>query len=205
MNDEALRAAWLSIRTNRDTGTPHTSTADAVARAERVIDQKERRIRFLLAVSLILLCPLLLWASAHGRTPLVRGAYGLMGIGVAVLVFAEWLWLRWSRQERPGPADTRSQLLMSASVLARQADLLKTAFAWSAPAFIGALMIAYWIVREASALEGTALAVAVGLGWVAAAALSLARGREIDDRRSRVDAILLDLSSSDSQSTTQRG
>ena len=121
MNDDAVRAVWLSFT---QAATPKSRARRRSNRsfAKRVANQQERRIRILLDVALIVLCPVLLWAAAHGRTPLVRGGRtGLMAIGVSVLVAAEWLWLRWSRQGLPGPADTRAQLRTAVFVLARQA------------------------------------------------------------------------------------
>ena len=194
MNDDAVRAVWLAVQTSGDAAAMGTPTVESVLREERLANQQERRIRFLLAVALIALCPVLLWAAAHGRTPLVRGAYGLMAIGVSVLVAAEWLWVRWSRQGLPGPADTRSQLRTAVFVLARQADLLKMALLWCAPIFIGAGMIAYWIARARSVTGGGALGVATGLAWVVAAAACFAKGRAIDERRSRLEQALGDLS-----------
>lgn len=195
MNDDAMRAVWLSVHASGDAKTTRASTVESVLREERVANQQERRIRILLAVALMVLCPVLLWASAHGRTPLVRGAYGLMAIGVSVLVAAEWLWLRWSRQGLPGPADTRAQLQTAVFVLARQADLLKMALLWCAPIFIGGGMIAYWIARARSLTGGVALGVVMGLAWVVAAASCFAKGRAIDDRRVRMERVLGDLSS----------
>ena len=142
MNDDAVRSVWLAVQTSGDASAIGTPMVESVLREEGLANQEERRIRILLAVALIVLCPVLLWAAAHGRTPLVRGAYGLMAVGVSVLVAAEWLWLRWSRQGLPGPADTRFQLRTAVFVLARQADLLKMGLVWCAPIFIGAWMIA---------------------------------------------------------------
>lgn len=194
MNDDAVRAVWLSVHASGDAKITRASTVESVLREERVANQQERRIRILLDVALIVLCPVLLWAAAHGRTPLVRGAYGLMAIGVSVLVAAEWLWLRWSRQGWPGPADTRAQLRTAVFVLARQADLLKMALLWCAPIFIGAGMIAFWIARARSLTGGVALGVATGLAWAVAAASCFAKGRAIDERRSRLEQVLRDLS-----------
>jgi hypothetical protein len=194
MNDDPVRAVWLSVHASGDANATRASTVESVLREERVANQRQRRIRILLAVALVVLCPVLLWASAHGRTPLIRGAYGLMAIGVSVLVAAEWLWLRWSRQGLPGPADTRAQLRTAVFVLARQADLLKMALLWCAPIFIGAGMIAYWIARARSLTGGVALGVATGLAWAVAAASFFAKGRAIDERRSRLEQVLGDLS-----------
>lgn len=194
MNDDAVRSVWLAVQTSGDASAIGTPMVESVLREEGLANQEERRIRSLLAVALIVLCPVLLWAAAHGRTPLVRGAYGLMAVGVSVLVAAEWLWLRWSRQGLPGPADTRSQLRTAVFVLARQADLLKMGLVWCAPIFIGAWMIAYWIARARSVTGGVALGVAIGLAWAVAAAGCFAKGRAIDERRSRLEQVLGDLS-----------
>lgn len=194
MNDDAVRAVWLAVQTSVDAAAMRTPTVESVLREERLANQEKRRIRILLTVALIVLCPVLVWAAAHGRTPLVRGAYGLMAIGVSVLVAAEWLWLRWSRQALPGSADTRTQLRTAVFVLARQADLLKMSLLWCAPIFIGAGMIAYWIARARSLTGGVALGVVIGLAWVVAAASCFAKGRAIDERRFRLEQVLGDLS-----------
>ena len=98
MNDDAVRAVWLAVQASGDASAMRTPTVESVLREERLANQEKRRIRILLTVALIVLCPVLLWAAAHGRTPLVRGAYGLLAIGLSDLVAADCLWLRWSRR-----------------------------------------------------------------------------------------------------------
>lgn len=194
MNDDALRALWSSSQATGDTGATYASTIDDVLLEDRVATMKERRVRVLLAAAVILLCPLLLWSAAHGRTPLVRGGYGLMAVGVSLVVFAEWLFLRWSRQGLPGPADTRSQVQLTVLVLTRQADLLKMAPVWCVPIFIGVGMISVWIIQERSAIEGAALAALTALGWAGTAAIAFVKGRALEDRRRRLARLLSDLS-----------
>ena len=57
----------------------------------------------------------------------IGSLYALMAVGGAVIVFAEWTYLEWSRQALPGPADARSQLQKTAFMLARQVMLMNTA------------------------------------------------------------------------------
>jgi len=196
MNDDVLRAAWLSRAANDDE-TVSTSTIGAVLHEAHLRSQRERGVRILLASALLLLCPVLLWAAAHGRVPLIRGAYALMAAGVGIGVFAEWVWLRWSRLVAPGPVDMRSQVRTIVSVLASQSQLLRAALFWCAPIFAGAGMIAYWIAQAVSVTEGVALAVGIGVAWTIAAAKSRAKARAIDEQRSRFEQVLAELSASE--------
>ena len=80
--------------------------------------------------------------------------YALMAAGTAVLVFAEWMYLDWSRQALPGPADARSQLHRTAVLLSREAWLVRTAPLWCAPIFIGTALIGAWVYREVGHAAG---------------------------------------------------
>jgi len=133
-----------------------------------------------------------LWLAAYGKTPLVRGAYALMGAGTAVAMFADWMYLTWSRHAIPGPADVRSQLQTTAILLGRQANLLKTGPLWSAPIFLGAALVSLWIYQERSHAEADLLWAIVGTAWVVGSVASVAKGKRIDERRSRVDRMLAD-------------
>ena len=119
MSDDTspLPAIWMSGESTRN-GV--ASAIDAVLDKDRAARERDRRVRHGSLIAVTCLLPPLLWAAAHGVTPLVRGAYALMAGGVAVLVFAEWMYLDWSRRALPGPADARSQLQASAFMLDRQ-------------------------------------------------------------------------------------
>jgi hypothetical protein len=64
------------------------------------------------------------------------------------------MYLAWSRDALPGPVDTRSQLQRSAFLLERQTHLLRTAPIWSAPVFVGAVIVVSWVFSERSHTEG---------------------------------------------------
>src|SRR5688500_10098731 len=103
MSDDSLPAVWSS---DQPTGrTTVVAAVDAALAEDRVSRHKERRVRIACVLALAVLCPALLWFAAHGRTPLVRGGYALMAAGTAVMVFAEWMYLVWSREGLPGTAN----------------------------------------------------------------------------------------------------
>src|SRR5687767_9246253 len=108
MSDDSVRAVWISGQPF-DKATVMTAVHAALTE-DRAVRDKERWLRIASVFAVAVLCPVLLWCAAFGRTPLVRGGYALMAAGTAVLVFAEWMYLDWSRQALPGPADARSQL-----------------------------------------------------------------------------------------------
>ena len=197
MNDDAVRAVWLSVHASgeprsRARRRSNRSFAKSVWPTNKSDGSEfcwRRRVDRALSRSCF-------WAAAHGRTPLDSVARtGLMAIGVSVLVAAEWLWLRWSRQGWPGPADTRAQLRTAVFVLARQA---KYPSRWrccgvrrssSAPG-----IIAFSIARARSLTGGVALGVATGLAWAVAAASCYAKGRAIDEQQPRLEQVLRNLS-----------
>ena len=74
----------------------------AAAMTATLLESGERRLRAAGMIALAVLCPVLLWCAAYGITPLVRGGYALMAAGTAILVYAEWAYLEWCRQARPG-------------------------------------------------------------------------------------------------------
>src|SRR4051812_44416968 len=117
MSDDALSlsAVWMSdepVGKDRVRSAIHT-----VLENDRAARARERRIRIGSLLALSCLLPLMLWAAAHGVTPLVRGAYALMAAGSAMIVCAEWMSLEWSEQALPGAADARSQLQRTAFML----------------------------------------------------------------------------------------
>ena len=191
LNDDTLPAIWMSDRAvDKDTVM---TAVDAVLREDRAAHDKERRIRVVFAIVLALFCPVLLWCAAYGVTPLVRGGYALMAAGAAILVYAEWTYLEWFRQARPGPADARSQLQKTAFLVSRQATLLRTAALWSAPVFIGTAMIGLWLYRQRSPIGGSFLWAGLGAAWLLLVAGGLSKGRALDRRRTRMEQLLNDL------------
>ena len=187
MNDDALPAVWIADPPiQKDTVL---TAINAVLDEDRACRGKERSIRVASVLALALLCPALLWCAAYGITPLVRGGYALMAAGTAVLVSTEWIYLAWSRQTLPGPADARSQLQKTAFVLARQARLMRTAALWCAPVFMGTALIGVWLFQERSQAEGYMLWAIVGMGWGIVLLGGAATGRKIDRRRVRDRAV----------------
>lgn len=191
MTDEALRAVW--------SGIPPTSKEALMTAMNRVLDEyetaavKERRVgRIAIALEALLL-PALLWCAAHGITPLVRGGYALMAVGTGAILFAVWTDRTWSRHALPGPADARSQLQKTAFLLARQANLLRTAPLWCAPVFVGALLIGEWLYRERSHGGGYLLWTTIAVAWLASALGGMAKASQLDTLRSRLGQLLNDL------------
>lgn len=191
MTDDALRDVWRSDQSARKESL--MTTIDAVLDEDRAARDKDRWVRMASMIALSLLCPATLWCAAYGKTPLVRGAYALMGAGTAIAVFAEWLYQSWSRQALPGPADTRSQLQTTALQLARQANLFRTGPLWSAPVFVGVAMIGLWMYQERSHAGGDALWAVTVAGWLVSWVGGVAKARTIDARRSRMERMLADL------------
>jgi hypothetical protein len=190
MNDDSLRAVWLSNQPpDKET---LVRTVRAVLDEDRAAQIKDRWVTIATVIVLCLVCPTSLWFAAYGKTPLVRGAYALMGAGTAIAVFADWMYLTWSGRALPGPADIRSQLQTTALLLGRQANLLKTGPLWSAPVFLGAALISLWIYQERSHAEAFVLGAIVGTAWLVGLVAGVARGKRIDERRSRMEGMLAD-------------
>ena len=192
MSDDALPAVWIA-----DSPMPNSTVLtaiDAALNEDRADREKERAIRIASALALALLCPALLWFAAYGATPLVRGGYALIAAGTAVLVFAEWAYLAWSRQALPGPADARSQLQTTSFVLARQTRLMRTAPLWCAPIFIGTALIGAWLYQERGHAAAYMLWATVGAGWCLVAVGGTVTGTKFEQRRFRIDQLLADLS-----------
>ena len=191
MSDDSLPAVWIADPPiQKDTVL---TAMTAILNEDRASRDKERAIRIASVLALALLCPALLWCAAYGTTPLVRGGYALMAAGTAVLVSTEWIYLAWSRQALPGPADARSQLQKTAFMLARQGRLLRTAPLWCAPVFIGTALIGVWLFQERSHAAGYMLWTIVATGWCIVAAGGTLTGTKIDQRRVRIEQLLSDL------------
>jgi hypothetical protein len=192
MNDDSLPALWTS---DPPVDKEAVMTAmNAVLDEDRAARDKDRRIRFSFVFAPALLCPIVLWCAAYGISPLVRGAYGLMAVGTAVMVSMELMYLSWSRQALPGPADARSQLQASAFFLSRQASLARMAALWCVPVLLGAALIGLWIYQQRSAAGGFFVWAVVVAGWVIASVGGRSVGAQLEERRLRMERLLADLS-----------
>ena len=191
MTDDSLPAIWMS---DAPMGKEHLLSAmHAALEADRAAGRREFVARGASAAALALLCPVLLWAAAYGKTPLVRGGYALMAVGAAVAVFAEWMYLSWSRQAFPGPVDARSQLQSSALMLFRQSTLMRTAALWCAPLFVGTAFIATWLYQERGHMAGYLLRITVAVTWCVSAAGGGSMAAQLDHRRRRLEELLTDV------------
>jgi hypothetical protein len=191
MNDDALPAIWMS-------DPPVDKEAvmiamNAVLDEDRAARHKDRRIRIGCVFALALLCPVLIWCAVYGISPLVRGGYALMAVGTTVLVSLEWIYLTWSRQALPGPADARSQLHASTFVLSRLSSLLKMAALWCAPIFLGTALIGLWLYQQRSATGGLFIWAIVAAAWATASLGGMSMGAKLDERRRRMERLLTDL------------
>jgi hypothetical protein len=194
MSDEnalSLSAVWMSEST--------ASREDVMSAIDRVIDKdreargRERRVRIGGLLAVALLVPATLWAAVYGVTPLVRGAYALMAVGTTVLAAAEWMYLAWSRQALPGPADARSQLQTIAFMLGRQIVLTRTAPLLSAPIFVGVALIGAWLYGNRTHEGAFALWTLVVAGWVLMARGAVSIHAKLDERRRHMERILAEL------------
>ena len=195
MNDDSLRAAWISGRPI-DKVTVMTAVHAALTE-DRAVRDKERWFRIASVFAIAVLCPALFWCAAFGRTPLVRGGYALMAAGSAVLGFAEWMYLDWSRKALPGPADARSQLHRTAFLLSSQAWLLRSAPLWCAPIFIGTALVGAWVFREVGHAAGYLLWAIVGTGWLMTFVIGITKGARLNEQRIRLEQLMTDLGESE--------
>jgi len=188
----ALPAVWTSNEPARD-----GSAASAIARVlekDRAARERERRVRHGSLLALACLLPVLLWAAAHGVTPLVRGAYALMAAGAAALVSAEWLYLDWSAQGLPGPVDARSQLQTTAFMLTRQMRLLKTAPFWTSPLFAGAILIGVWMYGARTHAGAFLVWTVTAAGWMGGALGTASARSRLSETKLELERLLRDLS-----------
>jgi hypothetical protein len=187
-----LPAVWTANESARD-----SSAASAVARVlekDRAARDRERRIRHRSLLAVVCLLPVLLWAAAHGVTPLVRGAYALMAAGAAALVSAEWMYLDWSSQGLPGPADARSQLQATTFMLARQIRLLQTAPFWTSPIFAGAILIGVWMYGARAHAGAFVVWTVTAAGWVGVALGTVPGRSRLIETKLELERLLRDLS-----------
>ena len=193
MSDDAfpLRALWMSDTPVDDKEV--TSAVGHVLEKDRAARARDRRVRVFGVLAVALLIPLLVGCAAYGVTPLVRGAYALMAVGCAVLIAAEWVYLEWSRQALPGPADARSQLQKTAFMLTRQIRLLKTAPLWSSPVFIGVGLIAVWLYQERTHTAAFALCAVALTAWIAAGLRASSTCAKLNDQRLEMEGLLNEL------------
>lgn len=193
MNDDALplRTVWMSDQSA--TSDDVLSTVHAVLARDRQMRARERRVRITGVLGLALVVPVLVWAGAYGVTPLIRGAYAMMAVGCGVILAAEWLYLEWSRQALPGASDARSQVQMTAFMLARQARLMNMALLWSSPIFIGVTLIAVWMYHQRTAAGAYALGIVIACAWIAVGLTARSTSARIDNRRQEMERLLSDL------------
>jgi hypothetical protein len=191
MNDDSLPAIWMADPpADKET---MMIAMNAVLDEDRAARDKDRRIRTGLVLAPALLCPVLLWFAVYGISPLVRGGYALMAAGTVLIVSTEWMYLTWSRQALPGPADARSQLQMSTYLLSRQANLVRMGALWCAPVFAGTGLIGLWLYQQRSATGGSLLWAAVVTAWVVIALGTMSMGAKLDERRRRMERLLAEL------------
>ena len=191
MTDDSLPAIWMS---DPPVDKEAVMTAmKAVLDEDRAARDKDRRIRIGCVFALALLCPVLMWCSVYGISPLVRGGYALMAVGTTLLVSLEWIYLTWSWQALPGPADARSQLQASTFLLSRLSSLLKMAALWCAPIFLGTALIGLWLYQQRSAPGGFLILAFVVGGWAAVSLGGMSMGAKLDERRRRMERLLADL------------
>ncbi len=191
MNDDSLPALWISDPPAKKEAV--MSAMNAVLDEDRAVREKDRGIRIAFVLALALLCPALMWCAAYGTSPLVRGGYALMAVGTALLVSTDWMYLTWSRQALPGPADARSQLQKSTFLLSRQASLMRMASLWCAPIFIGTGFIGLWLYQQRSAAGGALLWAAVVTGWIVVSMGGMSMAVKLDARRRRMERLLTEL------------
>jgi hypothetical protein len=192
MNDDALAAIWMSDPPVDKEAV--MNAVNAVLDEDRADRDKDRRIRIGFAFAPVLLCLVaVMWAAVYGISPLVRGGYALMAAGTVLIVSTEWMYLTWSRQALPGPADARSQLQMSTYLLSRQANLVRMGALWCAPVFAGTGLIGLWLYQQRSATGGSLLWAAVVTAWVVIALGTMSMGAKLDERRRRMERLLAEL------------
>lgn len=190
-NAPSLSALWMSDRP--ENAETLMSVINTVLEKDRAARARERRTRLGSLFALACLLPPMLWAAAYGVTPLVRGAYALLAVGSAMVVLAEWMYLDWSRQALPGPADARSQLQRTAFMLARQVALIRTAPLWGSPIFVGVAMIGLWVYRERSHAEAFLLWTITATGWLAPWLGTMSVRSRLNERRLQIERVLSEL------------
>lgn len=193
MNDveRTLPAVWMSDQSGD--GGRVTTMVDRVLAQDRDARARDRRARLAGLVALVVLVPVLVWAAAHGVTPLVRGAYALMAVGSAAIAAAEWMYLDWSRQALPRSIDARSQLQMTSFLLARQATLMKTAPIWSSPVFIGVALVGVWQFTSGAHSAALLVWAIAATGWAGAAWATQSTFVRLRERRAHLEQLLGDL------------
>lgn len=193
MSEDALIREWKTSDSGA-VGSVHETVEVALAR-DRSERDRERKVQAVWIGGAAILWPILLWCAAHGVTPAVRGGYALMAAGVAVMLFAEFVYSSWSRKARPGADDSLTQLGTTIGLLKLQAALLRSAAAWCAPVFLGAGLIGWWIFAQRSHAAAFVFWGFVAAAWLLSAIYCRQKGRELDARRSRLEGVLNDLKS----------
>ena len=155
--------------------------------------KKEQRASLWLTPVHLVLLPGLLCCAAFGKTPMVRAGYALMAAGVAITLFAGWLFASWSRQALPGPVDTRSQLQKAAFLLSRQASLARTSSLWAAPVFLGGALIGLWAYQQRGLLHASVLWVTFAFAWLILSLGGVKKAKASEKKKARMEELLSEL------------
>ena len=191
MTDDVLIREWQSG--NSGPGRSIRTAIETALATDRAARHRDRLIRVLSIGCVAVLSPLLVWAAATAATPLVRGGYAMMALGAAGMLFGEHIYASWNRQAQPGANDSLTQIGTTLVMLRQQATLLRSGALWSAPIFVGASMVGWWIYVERSPITAVILWLAVAILWTLTAISGTRKARDLDDRRSRLEAVLSDL------------
>ncbi len=156
--------------------------------------KKDQRTNLWATPLQVILLPVLFWVTAIGKTPMVRAGYGLMAAGLAISLFAVWIFENWSRQALPGPVDMRTQLQKAAFLLSRQASLARSSPLWSAPLFVGGALIGTWAYQNRGLGHALALWLPLAFAFATLVRSCLKKAGAAEQQRARMEELLRDLS-----------
>jgi hypothetical protein len=143
------------------------------------------------AAMMLVLFPVVLWAAAYGKWPLVRAGYGLMAVGLAVSAVAIWLYHRLNSLTPRRDLTVRDHLEQSVGFLDRQATFLRTgALFCGLPMFLGLLVFGVGIWIQGGKLAGALFMGASPLLWIGSWQMSARTMRQIAQRRTRAEDLL---------------
>lgn len=191
MTQDPLQKLWISPEITKKENVMHS--IQSILERDAACRKREQRASLWLAPVYVLLAPALLWFAAIGKTPVVRAGYALMASGVAIALFAGWLFASWSRQALPGPVVMRSQLQKAAFLLSRQASLARSSPLWAAPVFLGAALIGLWSYQQRGPLGGCLLWALLALAWLVVSLVSWKKARAAEQQRAKMEELLGEL------------
>ncbi len=191
MNPDPLQELWISQQTIKEEIL--MNSIEAVLEDDRIFQKKERWINIWSTAILFVLLPVLLWFAAIGKTPIVRAGYALMAVGVAIMVFAAWVFNNWARQSLAGPVDTRSQLQKAAFLLSRQSSLVRSSPIWGAPMFLGGALIGLWTYQQRGPMGGSVVWLLLAVAWLALTLGCVRKARDVEKTKARMEELLRDL------------